>query len=367
MTDPNRPVSAGAVDSPSPSSQRIAWIESARGLGIALVVAGHVLHGLVFNGLLADAPILRFWDGQYYNPQMALFFALSGMFAERWTSRSGRSFLADKGATLLYPYFVWAGLQGLVRIAVAVHAGRPAPVEYLVWLPVYPVMQFWFIYALFFVSLLHYALRRVGVGPAGCVVVALLLYGIRPWGDENMQVSTMPLLRIFYFAPFYAIGAALGPRLASIREDGPAWPAVAVAVAGLAVVTASARADVAPPIPLQMAVTLCGIAALIATATVLRRAPALGFIRTLGRCSLEIYAIHMFAVEGVRPALTSVLHVRDPAVHLVVGVAVSLGGSMAFVRFCERYGVRYAFRLPKAGKAAAPRPSPRREPSAVMA
>lgn len=368
MRNLDRPASAGAMSPASmPSPQRIAWIESARGLGIALVVAGHVLHGLVFNGLLADAPILRFWDGQYYNPQMALFFALSGMFAERWTNRQRRSFLADKASTLLYPYFVWAGLQGLVRIAVAVHAGRPAPVEYLVWLPVYPVMQFWFIYALFFVSLLYFALRKVGLGPAGCVVVTLLLYGIRPWGDENMQVSTMPLLRIFYFAPFYAIGAAAGSRLASIREIGAAWPAVAVAVVGLAIMTVSARADVAPPIPLQMAVTLCGIAALIAAAMLLCRLPALDFIRTLGRYSLEIYAIHMFAVEGVRPVLTSILHVRDPAVHIIAGVAVSLVGSMAFVRFCERYGLRYAFRLPKAAKTVPPHPAPRREPSAVMA
>lgn len=364
MSDIDRPTSERTA---SPSSERVAWIESARGLGIALVVAGHVLHGLVVNGLLADAPILRFWDGEYYNPQMALFFVLAGMFAERGASRDGRMFLADKAATLLYPYFLWAGLQGLVRIAVAVHGGRPAPIEYLVWLPVYPVMQFWFIYALFFVSLLYFALRKAGLGPAGCVAVALLLYGVRPWGDENMQTSTMPLLRIFYFAPFYMIGAVAGPRLARLRAAGPAWPAVAVAAGGLTVIVASAGAAVAPPIPLQMAVTLCGIAALIATATLLSRSPALDFLRTWGRHSLEIYAIHMFAVEGVRPALTGVLHISNPAVHIVAGVATGVVGSMVFVRLCERLGLKYAFRLPRPGKSAPRQAAPRREPGVVMA
>jgi len=348
--------------------ERITWIESARGLGIVLVVTKHILHGLAVNGLLAESPVGRLWDNRYYNPQMAMFFALSGLFAERLASRGGRVFVADKVATLLYPYFVWAALLALVRIVVAVSAGRPAPVEYLLQLPVYPIMQFWFIYVLFFVSLLYFALRRAGLGPAGCVVVTLVLYGFRPWEEQNIQASTMPLLRIMYYAPFYAMGALAGLHLPRLRVEG-GWRLAAVATAGIGVGVVCALVDGFdyPPLPVQTIVTLCGIAGLVALSALLSRLPALDFLRVLGRRSLEIYALHIFAVEGVRPLLTGVLHVRNPAIHFTVALTVGILGSIAFVRLCERFDVKYAFRLPRPGKPG-PRPAaPRREPGVAMA
>ncbi|APW62024.1 acyltransferase family protein [Paludisphaera borealis] len=376
MRDINASASAESLDArlrtpdraaSPPRPERITWIESARGLGIVLVVTKHILHGLAAHGLLTESPVARLWDSRYYNPQMALFFALSGLFAERLASRGGRVFLADKAATLLYPYFVWASLLGLVRIAVAVSAGRPAPVEYLLQLPVYPLMQFWFIYVLFFVSLLYFALRRAGFGPAVCVAVTLALHLFRPWGEENIQASTMPMLKIFYYAPFYAVGALAGLHLPRLRIEG-AWRLAAVAATGVGVSLACAlRGGLEdPPLPVQTAVTLIGIAGLMALAALLSRLPALNFLRPLGRRSLEIYALHMFAVEGLRPLLADVLHIRNPAVHFIVALTVSILGSMAFVRLCERFGVKYAFRLPRPGKSG-PRPAPRREPGVAMA
>jgi len=348
----------------SPGS-RILWIESARGLGILLVVVGHVLHGVTSHGLMADGPLHRIWDNEYYNARMPLFFVLSGLFAERWAARDGGAFLLDKAATLIYPYFLWSTLQGVVRIAMATAVKGESPFEYLIWMPVYPVMQFWFIYVLFFVSLWHFAMRKSGLGPIGCVAVAMLLYGVRPWGGENMQGSPMPLLRILYFAPFYAVGALSGLHLDRLRVEG-ALRQGAVAIGGLAVVVAAAKGFDDPPLPLQMIATLCGVAGLIALSSLLARAPGMGFLRLLGRRSLEIYVVHMFAVEGVRPALANLLHVHDPAIHIAVGVASSLGAPLALVWLCDRFDVKYAFRLPRPS-AAAPRTAPRREPGVAMA
>jgi fucose 4-O-acetylase-like acetyltransferase len=350
-----------------PRSERLTWIESARGLGIVMVVTKHILHGFAAHGLLTDSPVAHLWDSRYYNARMALFFALSGLFAERLASRGGRVFLADKAATLLYPYLVWAGVLMLIRMGVAVVSGRRAPIEYVLHLLVYPPMQFWFIYVLFFVSLLYFALRRAGLGPAACVAVTLVFYGFRPWGEENIQASTMPMLRILYYAPFYAVGALAGLHLSRLRVEG-VWRQAVVATAGIGVgvVCALSPGLDDPPLVVQTLVTLCGIAGFVALSALLSRLPALNFLRALGRRSLEIYALHMFAVESLRPFLADVLHVRNPVVHFVVALSVSIFGSLAFVQLCERYGVRYAFRLPRPGKSG-PRPAPRREPGVVMA
>jgi hypothetical protein len=241
MRDTASSASAGSLDARRNSpGARIVWIESARGLGILLVVVGHVLHGLTAHGLMAAGPLHRVWDSEYYNARMPLFFVLSGLFAERWAARDGGAFLLDKAATLVYPYFLWSTLQGVVRIAMATAVKGESPFEYLIWMPVYPVMQFWFIYVLFFISLWHFAMRKSGLGAVGCVVVAMLLYGVRPWGGENMQSSPMPLLRILYYAPFYAVGALAGLHLDRLRVEG-ALRQGAVAIGGLAVVVAGPR------------------------------------------------------------------------------------------------------------------------------
>ncbi len=349
-------------------SERITWIESARGLGILLVVANHILHGLTVNGLLTAAPLRPLWESRYYNARMAMFFALSGLFAERLARRGGRVLLADKAATLLYPYFLWGGVLAVVRMAVATASGRRTPLEYLWELPVYPAMQFWFVYVLFFVSLLYFVLRRVGVGPAGVVAVTLVFYGFRPWHEPNIQASTLPLLRIFHYAPFYAVGALTGLHLSRLRVEGVGRLAV-VATVGLGVAAAcgSTPGLEYPPVPLQLVVTLFGIAGLAASSALLNRLPALDFLRPVGRRSLEIYVLHNFAVEGMRPFLSGVLHVRDPMVHFITTLIVSVAGSMAIVWLCERYGVKYAFRLPRPGKSAPRRPSPGRAPAVAMA
>lgn len=352
----------------SQRSGRITWIESARGVGILLVVVKHIVHGLTVNGLLAAAPLGPLWHSRYYNPQMAMFFALSGLFAERLASRGGRILLRDKAATLLYPYLVWGAVLAVVRMTVATAAGRRTPVEYLWELPVYPAMQLWFIYVLFFVSLLYFALRRAGLGPAGVVAVTLVLYAFRPWQDQNIQSSTMPMLRIMYYAPFYAIGALAGLHLPRLGVDG-GWRLAAVASAGLGVAIACASADGLeyPPLLVQTAVTLCGIAGFIALSALISRLPGLDFLRALGRRSLEIYVLHIFVVEGLRPLLAGVLHVRNPAVHLVAALVASVAGSLAVVRLLERCGIKHAFRLPRPSRPAPRHAAPRREPGVAMA
>ena len=178
----------------------------------------------------------------------------------------------------------------------------------------------------------------------------------------------MPMLRILYYAPFYAFGVLAGLHLPKFRVEG-VWRLAAVAGAGLGVAMACALTDGLeyPPLALQTVVTLCGIAGLVALSAILSRLPALDFLRGLGRRSLEIYALHIFAVEGVRPFLTGVLHVRNPAVHYIAALTVSIAGSMAVVLLCERCGLKYAFRLPRPGKSAPRQPAPRREPGVVMA
>jgi len=351
---------------PSPTSRpRIAWIDYARGFSILIVVVGHVVLGLQATGLLDDGPLLRIWDARYYNVRMPLFFVLSGLFAERWAGRRVDDFLRDKGATIVYPFFVWATLQTLIQVAINPITHGNLTLWHVVRQPVLPDGQFWFLHVLFCVMLGYFLLRKAGLSPTACLVVALGCYAMQ---GEDPQSSPLPLDRALYYAPFYAIGGLAGTLVSRIRIERASHLA-AIAIAGFGALAAAVRHGGEPPLPIQLAAALCGIAGAIALTALLSRSRFTGFLTILGRHSLEIFVAHMLSAAGLRIALHRFLHVENAAAHLILGSIAGIVGPLLLVWLCNRLGIRYAFRLPRPPKPAraesSPQPAPR--PSLALA
>ena len=59
------------------TASRIGWLDSARGLGIILVVIGHALGGLIDSPLGADQDVFRRLFFSIYTFHMPLFFAVN--------------------------------------------------------------------------------------------------------------------------------------------------------------------------------------------------------------------------------------------------------------------------------------------------
>ncbi len=91
------------------AAARVAWVDVAKGIGIFLVVEGHVLPGLQSAGLLPtdeQSPGLRFLHDWTYAFHMPLFFFLSGLFVLRSAQGGLARFLDGKLRTVLYPYLL---------------------------------------------------------------------------------------------------------------------------------------------------------------------------------------------------------------------------------------------------------------------
>ena len=249
---------------------RITWVDHARGIGIFLVVLGHTLRGLEASRIIADGPAFRLTDAWIYRFHMPLFFLLSGLFAERRVDRGAVGFVRDKLATLAYPYLVWSVLQTLVQFATSRYANHKPSLSDLAWILVEPILQFWFLYALFLISLFYYALRRMGLGPVGVLAVFAAWWASRGWVRWS---GWWPLEASRDYGIFYALGSALN-RLGwtGHPERAPSAALIATVILGYGAVTASvARSIVSPPF-LGLGATLCGIAASVALATLLVRA-----------------------------------------------------------------------------------------------
>jgi|GEM_PF-897635 len=356
--DSLNPVETAAAP-PTPRS-RIAWIDHARGLSILMVVIGHVILGMTSTGLLDDGPLLRIWDARYYNIRMPFFFLLSGLFAERWVGRTTADFLRDKGATIVYPYFVWGILQISIQAAIAPITNGNMTIWHVIRLPVLSSGQFWFLQVLFYIMLGYFLLRKLGLGPISCLMVALGGYAMQ---GEWPQGSTIPLELVGYYAPFYAVGGVAGAFASWFRVERPAHLA-AIMIGGFGALAGAIRLGETPPLPIQLTATLCGIAGAIALTSLLSRSRIMGFLPVLGRYSLEILVAHMLSAMGLRLALHRIFHVESAAVHLILGVVAGIVGPLLLVWLCNRLNIRYAFRLPRPPKPpraessqAAPRPS----------
>jgi fucose 4-O-acetylase-like acetyltransferase len=206
-------------------------------------------------------------------------------------------------------------------------------------------MQFWFLYALFLISLFYYVLRRSGLGPIGVLTAFTALWATRRWVPSLVW---SPLDAFRSHGIYYALGSVLNHRAWTERlERAPTAALILTVVVGYGVVTASAFRHVEEPLLLGLAVTLCGIAASLGLASLLGRTNRAGFIRNLGAYSLEIYVAHTIASAGIRIALQKGLKVQDATVHIILGTVVGLLLPLILNSLCRRFHAEFLFRIPQ--------------------
>jgi fucose 4-O-acetylase-like acetyltransferase len=325
---------------------RIKWVDYAKGVGIFLVVLGHTLRGLHSSQIIADSPAFHFVDSWIYSFHMPLFFVLSGFFAEHQVERSAGVFLRDKLAILVYPYVIWSTLQVLLQVALGRHTNHHANLHDLAGLLIYPIMQFWFLYVLFLVSLIHYFLRRAGLGPLGVLSVFVVFWLSQRWISLGPWWP-LSVARLIGF--YYALGSVINHHGGTtIRlERAPMTVLALIVTLGYGIVAASAFRPREEALFLDTAVTLCGIASSVALAVLLSRAGGLDFVRTLGTYSLEIYVAHTIVAAGMRIALQKVLKVQDVTAHVVIGTVGGIVLPLMLGLLCRRNHAEFLFRFPR--------------------
>ena len=152
--------------------RRIQWIDVARGIGIILVVLGHVERGLVS----AHIAVASFWqavDFGIYTFHMPLFFFLAGLNVRRALRKGRANFIRGKLWTIAYPYLLWSIVQGGVLVALSSLTNAPAHLSDLLKIGWRPMSQFWFLYVLMICQLVGLLLADVPYLMGGVAIAAL--------------------------------------------------------------------------------------------------------------------------------------------------------------------------------------------------
>jgi len=328
------------------------WVDIAKGIGIVLVVFGHVWRGLHAAGLPIGEAQFALVDSGVYAFHMPLFFCLSGLFFhDSLLKRGPAGLMASKVDSLVWPYLVWSLLQGAVEVALSHWTnGKTSPGQVLaLW---EPRAQFWFLYALFLscaLGCLAYArLRREEA--AWMLPSALLLYAIAGnLTDPSVIDQTMT-----YFA-FFALGAALRPAEAALQRRwawlfGPVLvAAVAAAVAGQLLFHVRLGLNYRSVGGAAFALAAVCVLAVLLLSVGLSRwgGPIGGVLRRLGAASMPIYLMHILAGSGTRILLARGLQVDDVAVQALVGTLAGLGLPMGAHALLLRAGLGGLFTPPR--------------------
>jgi fucose 4-O-acetylase-like acetyltransferase len=300
-----------------------AWVGYFKAIGIILVVYGHSARGLHAAHLPFDQDIFMALDAAIYSFHMPLFFFASGLFfVESIKKRGFALFFASKLDSIFYLYVVWSLIQGSLSVLLSGVAN-----ERLGWLDVStflwaPRAQFWFLYVLFWVSVVAAAVWQL---PERLRRPAIFALGLGCYGASFWLPPTPVVTPLFKHLIYFCMGLFFMPMSAWLQKRHRQLLMTFVVpffVMQLGVALLAVQGGVLAP-PLQLAVGCVSIVFMTALAMFLA-SKRISWLQYVGTHSLVIYLLHILAASGTRIVLAKLGHIYSIPVHLVFGVLAGL-------------------------------------------
>jgi fucose 4-O-acetylase-like acetyltransferase len=314
-------------------AERVVWLDAAKGLGIVLVVFGHVLRGTASAGILpAESPAFQWTDFSLYTFHMPLFFVLAGWTVQYSLNKGKLGFLRSKIPTVVYPYLLWSLIQGGIQLLFPGAGNNAFTVQNMLGILVVPIGQFWFLYTLMachLILVLWPGSRWILIA-AGLLVMTVLEV-VRP-----IEITLWPTLMIRVII-FYFLGVEVSRRIATPSASLPVTALIAVTFI-VAVIAAFHLGGRRIESIWAMPAGALGLTLLILMATRLNGRVLVLFTR-LGEYSLSIYVMHIICAAGARVILSKVLHITDPTVHILVGVGIGIIAPVAVHLVLKRFSL----------------------------
>lgn len=285
---------------PETAPTRLAWMDRARGLGIILVVFGHVLLGLIDANVAPNDPAYRWTVYSIYLFHMPVFFFLAGLVVQSSLNRGANQFLISKVWTVAFPYVLWSLVQGGLKMFFADDVNSPVHGSLLGHILWDPFDHFWFLYVVMAMHLMTVLFGGRRLLLLWIAIAASLLAWIIPdavWNPDNI------LHKIARNDIFYAAGVFMAPYL--LNRDTPIiknplpWALLMWAAFGVAAYSAGPVANFSFREPLVFPATCLGVLAFLLTAMAWSGAGG-RVLRWLGVASMTIFILHVLASASFR-------------------------------------------------------------------
>lgn len=355
---PTRPADERRTD-------RIEWVDTARGIGILLVILGHAAGGVVDSpgGGRAALPHLIYL--LIYSFHMPLFFCLTGLFVASRVKADAKGFMIGSSLRLSRAYATWSVIQFTVIYLMGSALNHPDTGPYLpqlVQLLWQPVSQFWFLYVLVFMQLAAcLCVPRLGTAAFLLITAVVTMAAHLYFALHLPNPYLTPVMCQFctYFV-WFGLGTALGPwlpHLAKMRIRSLhaavaciAWMlffAVAYVVEshyGALLTLGSGRLYPTANDPVFVPAALSGVA-MVTLASAAPIVPFRAFVDYLGRQSMAIFLTHVLFIAGTRIVVARLLPGIEPTVLLACAATAGLSGSLLFLHAAKQLRITKALAL----------------------
>lgn len=312
-------------------SKRIQWIDNAKGIGIILVVYGHVILGLHDSSIHWNTLNYQLQYTFIYHFHMALFMFLSGIFVDSWLKKKPGVGIKNKLFTLIWPYFLWGGLQGLVMQLFSGVTNRGQGISQILALPYKPYAQFWFLYDLFFMFLIYMLLSKF-MSKKMILGISMLMYLFAPLmhGWEFSRISS--------FFIFFVLGSLIKDvDFSKVMNIGIIVLFVALNL-GYYVISS----DMASHLMMNQMMTFVVAVVGIFTACIVAKKVHWNWLSYVGSISMPIYIMHLLATAGIRIILLK-LGITSIFINVILGTIGGLGLPILSYWICNKLNLSIIF------------------------
>jgi uncharacterized membrane protein YcfT len=325
---------------PRPESERVDWVDYAKGFCIIFVI---MMHSTV--GVQEDLRAYSWLAGlvEWARPfRIPAFFLLSGLFLSRTIDRDWRNYLDRKVVHFAYFYVLWLTIEFAFKGPfMARESGWDGVALHYLWSYVEPFGPLWFIYLL---PVFYVVTRLVrGFHPA---LVLLLGAAITPLSTGWSVADHFADCFVFFYTGYVA--APFVFRLAAAARANPRpvlWALALWAVIHASVVFAGySRVPV-----LGLILAFAGAAALVAGSALMARRDGLFFpVRYCGENSIVIYLAFFIPMATTRILLIKTGWIQDPGLLSVVVTVAAVTGPLVLYWMVRNTPLRFLFVRPRA-------------------
>lgn len=314
-------------------SQRIHWIDIAKGIGIILVSFGHIRNG---DGQSVWLPALDTPINIIYLFHMPLFFFLGGLtFSSR---RQFPDFLKVKAKTLLIPYYIFSLYFIAKPIAVllipSLGASMQTNHDYSnIGLQLYDVLingsGLWFLWAYFIGELVAYPLNRWFTTKYQYLVSGFLLIAVSILFGKCLPGVTLPFQIVsgVEVAGFILLGIACKQTLQTFTNRGLIWVLFIIVLAAFLAIAFPALSFSTKPwgVLISALAMFLGVAAGVLLSMAIMKNAVLEYI---GRHSLSFYVVNAITLNIGKIVFFKLLHIdgtqANIAMQWVYGILLTI-------------------------------------------